>query len=570
MKISIFLFGYAFSLVSSGSVQTGDVVQGMYMVKYRKGIKRTSSNDRIMSSHKGTACNVGESFEAVESELDASLMAWVEGEMAKGDRGMVEYYEPVRIVRMAQQSCPNSQRSPVSWGQKRVTVDRARDVGSVFSHDSNWGAGVDAYILDTGVRCSHREFAGGRCTWGANFVSGSSNSDRQGHGTHVAGTVAGSTYGIAKRAQIIAVKVLGDDGIGTTTSIIRGMQWAVDNARRRGRPSVINMSLGGSRSRSENDAVEAAIRAGVSIAVAAGNDNTNACSQSPASAPSAITVCASTLSDSRSSFSNWGSCTDIFAPGSNIVSAGASHDSAFATLSGTSMASPHVAGAMAAYLGQNPSASPRDVTNWLFTNAGNGYISNSRGSPNRILNIPCDASTPPSPPAPTAQPTPRPTPTPRTTPTPPTTPAGCADQRGCYGASCDYWILSGYTCRSLTRCDCSRCTYCGSAQAPTPPPATPAPARGGCINQNSCYGRSCDYWYVRGYGCSNFRFCDCRGCNSCSSVPAPAPQPTPVPRGRCYDSNGCSRRSCDYWVSRGYRCDILEGRYGCDCSGCRC
>eukprot|EP01060_Flectonema_neradi_P022080 TRINITY_DN302_c0_g1_i6.p1 TRINITY_DN302_c0_g1~~TRINITY_DN302_c0_g1_i6.p1 ORF type:complete len:235 (+),score=55.49 TRINITY_DN302_c0_g1_i6:1470-2174(+) len=221
MKTSIILFGYVLSLVNSQST-VDDEVKGKFIVKYRAGIKRTASNDRIMSSQKSSEVyRIGEEFEAVESELDDSLKEWVEGEVAKGDSGVVEYYEPVQVVRMMQQQqqCPNNQNSPVSWGQKRVTVSRARDMGSSFAHDRNWGGGVDAYILDTGVRCSHREFEG-RCTWGANFVRGSSNSDRQGHGTHVAGTVAGKTYGVAKKAHIIAVKVLGDNGSGSTATTV--------------------------------------------------------------------------------------------------------------------------------------------------------------------------------------------------------------------------------------------------------------------------------------------------------------------------------------------------------------
>ena len=627
MKTSIFLVGYVLSLANSQAVQAdGDIVQGKYIVKYRNGIKRSAANDKIMSSQQGgRLCQIGETFEAVESELDDSLKAWADSEIAKGDKGIVEYYEPVQIARITQETCPNSQRSPVSWGQKRVTVERASDVGSTFSHNARWGEGVDAYILDTGIRCSHDEFDGERCTWGENFVSGSSNSDRQGHGTHVAGTVAGKTYGVAKRANVIAVKVLGDNGRGTTAGIIRGIQWVVEQARRTGRPSLVNMSLGGSRSRSENDAVEAAIRSGVSFAVSAGNDNGDACSKSPASAPSAVTVASTTSRDSRSSFSNFGSCTDIFAPGSNIVSAGASHDSATATLSGTSMSSPHVAGAMAVFLGQNPTASSGDVTDWLLSNAGNGFISDTRGAPNKMLNIPCDGEefppttpTPPSPPtpptptspprtptppttptppAPTSPPTPptpptTPTPpaptspptppTPPTTPTPPaptspptppTPPTGCADQSGCYGESCDYWFSRGCGCSSLSRCDCTGCSNCGSAPAPTSQPAASTPAQG-CVDTSNCYGRSCDYWNEKGYGCGSLSRCDCSGCNACSSAPSPpASSPStqaPASSGGCSNSRGCSRRSCDYWVSRGYQCSVLEGTYGCDCEGCQC
>lgn len=220
---------------------------------------------------------------------------------------------------------------------------------STYYYDTQAGQGIDVYVIDTGVLTTHSQF-GGRATWGANFAD-SSNTDGNGHGTHCAGTVAGSTYGVAKKANIIAVKVLRADGSGTNSGVISGIQWASNTARSKGKSSksVASMSLGGGKSSAVNSAVAAAVNTGMTFVVAAGNDNANAANYSPASEPSAITVGATTSSNARSSFSNYGSSVDIFAPGSSILSAWIGSNTATNTISGTSMACPHVAG-LAAYL----------------------------------------------------------------------------------------------------------------------------------------------------------------------------------------------------------------------------
>jgi len=244
---------------------------------------------------------------------------------------------------------------------------------------------VTAYIIDTGVRITHTDF-GGRASYGYDAVDDDSTADDgNGHGTHVAGTVAGSTYGVAKSANIVAVRVLDDDGSGTTDGVVAGIDWVTENAQF---PAVANMSLGGDADSVLDAAVANSISAGITYAVAAGNDNTTASSNSPARVATAITVGASTSADARASYSNYGSVLDLFAPGSSITSTYNTSNSATATLSGTSMASPHVAGAAAVYLGENPSSTPAQVSSALVSAASASTLTSvGTGSPNLLLQI---------------------------------------------------------------------------------------------------------------------------------------------------------------------------------------
>jgi subtilisin family serine protease len=272
-------------------------------------------------------------------------------------------------------------QSPATWG-----IDRSdqRDLPLSGSYTyTQTGQGVNAYVIDTGLRATHQEFAG-RIGNGFTAVNdGRGTSDCNGHGTHVAGTVGGSTYGIAKQVTIHAVRVLNCQGSGTTTGVIAGVDWVTQNHVD---PAVANMSLGGSASTALDQAVANSIAAGVSYAIAAGNSNANACSSSPARVAAANTVGATTSSDVRSSFSNYGTCVDLFAPGSSITSAWYSSDTATNTISGTSMASPHVAGALALYLQTNPSASPATASQALAAAATPNKVGSAgTGSPNRLL-----------------------------------------------------------------------------------------------------------------------------------------------------------------------------------------
>jgi len=278
-----------------------------------------------------------------------------------------------------------SQAPASSWGLARIS-NKAR-TGTNYYYDSTAGSGVTAYIIDTGVLASHTDF-GGRATQGWTYFSSEANSDLNGHGTHVSATVAGTVYGVAKKAKIIGVKVLNSAGSGSNAGVIAGINWAVSDAKSKGitTKAVANMSLGGSYSSAVNNAVAAAVTAGISFAVAAGNDGANASNYSPASTPSAITVGSTTNTDARSSFSNYGSVVDVFAPGSNIKSAWIGSNSATNTISGTSMASPHVAGLAAYLIGLEGLSTPSAVTSRIIALAQTGLITSpGSGSPNRLV-----------------------------------------------------------------------------------------------------------------------------------------------------------------------------------------
>jgi PKD repeat protein len=276
-------------------------------------------------------------------------------------------------------------QSGATWGLDRVD-QRDLPLDTFYTYNAT-GAGVRAYIIDTGIRASHVDIAG-RVISGYTAISdGNGTNDCNGHGTHVAGTTGGSTWGVAKGVTLVPVRVLGCNGSGTTSGVIAGVDWVT--AQKNANPSqrsVANMSLGGSASSSLDTAVGNSINAGVVYAVAAGNSNANACNYSPARVGAAITVGATTNTDARASYSNFGSCLDLFAPGSSITSAWYSSDTSTNTISGTSMASPHVAGAAALYLDANPSATASQVRNALVNNGTTGKVTSAgTGSPNVLL-----------------------------------------------------------------------------------------------------------------------------------------------------------------------------------------
>ncbi|MFD5947244.1 S8 family peptidase [Streptomyces collinus] len=290
----------------------------------------------------------------------------------------VEFVEQDRMVHLEA-----TQYNP-PWGLDRIDQPRLpRDLR--YSYPDTAGKSATVYVIDTGVRITHTEFAG-RARHGYDFVDRDTNaSDGNGHGTHVATTVAGKTYGVAKQSKIVSVRVLDNNGAGTLSGVIAGVDWVTV---RRVRPAVANMSLGAGVSTSLDTAVRNSIASGVTYAVAAGNSNADATTFSPARVSSALTVGASTWTDSRSSFSNYGPRLDMFAPGSLITAGWHTSDTATTTLSGTSMATPHVAGAAAVYLTSHPSAGPATVHSALVNGATTGVLNNiGTGSPNRLLRL---------------------------------------------------------------------------------------------------------------------------------------------------------------------------------------
>ncbi len=287
-------------------------------------------------------------------------------------------------------------QSNATWGLDR-TDQRDLPLNSTYVYDTT-ASTVNAYIVDTGILATHGDF-GGRVGAGYTAINdGRGTTDCNGHGTHVAGTVGGTTWGIAKGVRLYPVRVLGCTGSGTNSGVIAGMDWVAANHVK---PAVANMSLGGGASTATDDAVARMTNAGVTVVVAAGNDNGNACNYSPARAASAITVGSTTNTDARSSFSNFGSCVDIFGPGSSITSAWYTSNTATNTISGTSMASPHVAGVAALYLAVNPTATPSQVTTAIINaSTPNKVTSPGTGSPNRLLYSFFGTTPPPPPPPP--------------------------------------------------------------------------------------------------------------------------------------------------------------------------
>jgi serine protease len=268
-----------------------------------------------------------------------------------------------------------------TWGLDRID-QRNLPLNSTYIYDTT-ASTVRAYIIDTGIRASHNDF-GGRVGSGYTAINdGNGTNDCNGHGTHVAGTVGGATWGVAKQVRLHPVRVLGCNGSGTNSGVIAGMDWVAGNHVK---PAVANMSLGGGASSATDDAVARMRNAGVTVVVAAGNDNSNACNYSPARSTAAVTVGSTTNSDARSSFSNYGTCVNIFAPGSSITSAWHTSNTATNSISGTSMAAPHVAGVAALYLATNPNATPSQVETALYNNATPNKVTNpGSGSPNRLL-----------------------------------------------------------------------------------------------------------------------------------------------------------------------------------------
>ncbi|HCQ9969023.1 TPA: S8 family peptidase [Acinetobacter baumannii] len=271
-------------------------------------------------------------------------------------------------------------QSNPDWGLDRID-QKALPLNSTYSYLQT-GSATTAYIVDTGILSSHQEFSG-RVLSGYTAISdGNGTTDCNGHGTHVAGTVGGTTYGVAKSVNLVPIRILGCDGSGASSNVIAGLDWILKNGKK---PAVVNMSLGGATSSSLDSAVENLYNNGYVMVVAAGNSNTDACTSSPARVSKAITVAATDNTDTRASYSNYGSCVDIFAPGSQINSSWIGSNTATKILNGTSMATPHVAGVVAEMLQSTPTASPQTISTNLLNQASSNVVKNPSGSPNRLL-----------------------------------------------------------------------------------------------------------------------------------------------------------------------------------------
>ncbi|KAL2192942.1 serine protease [Corynascus similis CBS 632.67] len=362
----VFPVASALAPIRNAGVLEELVVPDTYIIKYKANVNAQWKDDheqRIASTAiNGGGRGVLETFNVLGLQGYIAKMSASDLDHLRDNDALIDYIEKDTLIKAAAVTVKPRQLDPspgvltqdnAPWGLARIS-HRFPIHLSDYHYSSTAGEGTYVYVIDTGVRISHEEF-GGRAEWGTNLLPFTADTDGAGHGTHVAGIIGGETYGVAKNTTIIAVKVLDDAGMGTMSTLLRGLDWAVSDARRRdvAQKSVINLSLSGSFSQAGNDAVQAATDAGITVVVAAGNENQDVANWSPSSAPSAITVGATGRNDRRANFSNWGSGVDIFAPGVDIVSAWHTSDDAQYLMSGTSMAGPHVAGLAAYYIARD-------------------------------------------------------------------------------------------------------------------------------------------------------------------------------------------------------------------------
>jgi subtilisin family serine protease len=347
-----------------------DAIPNSYIVVLKNGADAVAAAASSLTSTYGG--QVLDHYEATVRGFHAQ-MSQTEASRLAADPA-VQYVEQDAVI------AASGVQPGATWGLDRIDQHAPR-LNTKYTYRS--AKAVTAYVIDTGIRTTHKDF-GGRATSGYDFVDDDRvANDCNGHGTHVAGTIGGATYGVAKDVNLVGVKVLGCDGSGSYADFIAGVDWVTKNAKL---PAVANMSIGGPQSKALDDAIDRSIAKGVTYTIAAGNENKNACKTSPADTSNAITVGAVDNRDKRASFSNYGACLDIFAPGVNITSTSYKSNTGTAVMSGTSMASPHVAGAAALVLGAHPAYTPQQVRDDLVTHAGSGLVrSPGTGSANKLL-----------------------------------------------------------------------------------------------------------------------------------------------------------------------------------------
>ncbi|MEY4615566.1 MAG: hypothetical protein RJB66_526 [Pseudomonadota bacterium] len=372
-------------LLNSFNVQAGTFkrvpkpINGQYIVIYNGssiGDNGSDLDDKVSKVQMNYGARIGtrwkkhiRGFVAKMSEKDAQRLA------TQSDVAIVEQDSIVYA---------NTTQNGAPWGLDRID-QKSRPLDGQFSFQTT-GAGTTAYVIDTGIRSTHLEFSGRVKSGYSAIDDGYGTEDCNGHGTHVAGILGGTTYGVAKDVTLVPVRVLDCNGSGSVSGVISGIEWVTSKQKQFGGAAVANLSLGGSASYALDTAVQNSVAAGVTLVVAAGNDGADACLFSPSRVTSAITVGATNSSDAREAYSNYGSCIDIFAPGEAITSAFNTSNTSTAIYSGTSMAVPHVAGAAALYLGLNPGATPSQVVNALTANATTNIVSLAgTESPNRLL-----------------------------------------------------------------------------------------------------------------------------------------------------------------------------------------
>ncbi|HDV0631228.1 TPA: S8 family peptidase, partial [Acinetobacter baumannii] len=378
LSIAATHFVYAASNVANpvnDSSQAKGIIKNQYIVILNKDAG--PSKDFAQNIAKQHAGKVLQSYDTVLKGFaiylpDTAGAAFIEA-MKKNPHVLSVESDTIVNIDATTQSNPD-------WGLDRID-QKALPLNSTYSYLQT-GSGTTAYIVDTGILSSHQEFSG-RVLSGYTAISdGNGTTDCNGHGTHVAGTVGGTTYGVAKNVNLVPIRILGCDGSGASSNVIAGLDWILKNGKK---PAVVNMSLGGEANASLDSAVENLFNNGYVMVVAAGNSNTDACSSSPARVSKAITVAATDSTDTRASYSNYGSCVDIFAPGSQINSSWIGSNTATKVLNGTSMATPHVVGVVAEMLQSTPTATPQTTSTNLLNQASNNVVKNPSGSPNRLL-----------------------------------------------------------------------------------------------------------------------------------------------------------------------------------------